>query len=93
MKSIVIPSDKKDLSTPAILLMALTEKALNQGEDINKVLNAFINSIPEDILSSNDKKARKRQFKALSERIQSSEISEFDMSEQIKESLNHEKEE
>lgn len=83
MKSIEMPSTKKELFTSDIILLALAEVSLNQGKDPKKLIYSFIKAIPEEVLSTEDKKARKKQVKALLEKIHASEVSGFDVSEKF----------
>jgi hypothetical protein len=83
MKSIEMPSSKKELYSSDIILLTLAEIALNQGKDTKKLIHAFIKAIPENVLSSEDKKARRKQIKVLLEKVHSSGASEFDISEQL----------
>lgn len=84
MKSIEIPSTKKELYSSDIILLTLAEVALNQGTDPKKLIHSFIKAIPEAVLTTEDKKARRRQIKALLGKVHSSYISEFDISEHLK---------
>ena len=83
MKSIEIPSTKKELFSSDIILLTLAEIALNQGTDLKKLIHSFIKAIPEEVLNSEDKKARRKQIKALLEKVHSSCINEFDISKLI----------
>lgn len=87
MKSIEIPSSKKDLSSGNIILLAMAEMALNEGKDLKNMIHSLLKSIPEEVLSSEDKKARRKQIKAMLEKIHSSENSEYDLSVQLAEAL------
>ena len=90
MKNVIIPKDKKDLSTADILALAISEESINQGhplEDVKKLLYAKINSVPDEVLTIADKKARKRQIKQLLDKIQESPESKWDLSAKIQEAL------
>ena len=89
MKSIVIPSTKKELFTSDIILLTLAEIALNQGIDIKKLIHSFIKSIPEEVLTAEDKKARRKKVKELLEKVQSSIKSEFDITDNLTNVLYH----
>ncbi len=89
MKSIEIPSTKKELSSGNIILLALAEIALNQGKDLKKLIDNYIKAIPEEVLNSEDKKARRKQIKSMLAKVHSSEMNEFDISEQLAEALNN----
>lgn len=90
MKSLVTPENKKDLSTPDIVMLALAEVQINAGEslqEVKKMLYAKINSIPDEVLSKSDKDARKRQIKALLEKIQEEQNSKWDLSKKLEDVL------
>lgn len=90
MKSIILPSDKKDLSTADILALEIAEQSINSGrplESLKKMLYSRINSIPDEVLTSADKAARKRQVKILLEKLKESPESQWDLSEQIQKAL------
>ena len=91
MKSLITPTNKKDLSTPDIVMLALAEVQINAGEslqEIKKMLYAKINSIPEEVLSKPDKDSRKRQIKSLLEKLQEEPTSQWDLSKKLEEALN-----
>lgn len=93
MKSIILPDNKKDLSTADILAITFAEQSLNEGqplEALKKILYGRINSIPDEVLSRPDKDARKRQVKALLDKIKESPQSKWDLSEQIQKTLENE---
>ncbi len=86
MKSIVIPTNKKDLSSADIVLFTLAEWRLNEGdtvEEVKKVLYSRINSIPAGTLSVADKKARKRQIKTMLNKVEASTESKWDLSDKL----------
>lgn len=87
MKSIEIPSTKKDLSSGNIILLALAEIAMNEGKDLKNLIHNYIRAIPDEVLSSEDKKARRKQIKTMLTKVHSSENSEFDISAQLTEAL------
>ena len=90
MKNFIVPNNKKDLSTSDIIAFELLEMNLDEGktaEEVKKMLYARINSFSDDILSKSDKDARKRQIKALIEKIQVSEDSKWDLSEKLSQAL------
>ena len=90
MRSIIYPNNKKDLCTADILALSYAEEVMKGGttiEGLRKALYARINSIPKEILSKQDKDARKRQIKALLGKLKESEISEWDLSEKIQQVL------
>lgn len=90
MRSIIYPKNKKDLCTADILALSYAEEVMKGGTTIDglrKVLYARINAIPVEILSKQDKDARKRQIKALLGKLKESEMSEWDLSEKIQQAL------
>ena len=90
MKNYIEPNNKKDLSTSDIIVFELLEGNLNEGknaEEVKKMLYARINSISDEILSKSDKDARKRQIKALIDKIQESPESKWDLSAKLSEAL------
>lgn len=90
MKSLIIPTSKKDLSSADIVMLTLAETQINAGEslqEIKKMLYDKINAIPESVLSKADKDSRKRQIKALLEKLQESPESEWDLSGKLAEAL------
>lgn len=90
MKSIIIPENKKDLSTADILALTYAEESINEGrtlDELRKVLYSRINAIPDDVLTKSDKDARKRQVKTLLDKLQESPESKWDLSEKIQEAL------
>lgn len=90
MKSIILPQDKKDLSTADILALTFAEQSINEGkplEDLKKILYSRINSIPDEVLTKADKDARKRQVKNLLEKLKQSPESKWDLSQQIQKAL------
>ena len=90
MRNIILPDNKKDLSTADILAITIAEQALNEGqplEALKKILYARINSIPEEVLTKADKDLRKRQVKKILEKLKESPESRWDLSEQIQKAL------
>ena len=82
MKNLILPTEKKDISTADIIMIELVESKINEGcsiHEIKKMLYGRINTFTET-LSENDKKARKRQIKALIDKLSESDISEWDLS-------------
>lgn len=91
MKSLLIPNDKKDLSTPDLLVRNNVARGINEGmtiEEIKKELYAEINSYPEEVLSKADKDHRKRQIKSLLEKLKLADKSQWDISDRLAEVLN-----
>lgn len=90
MKNYIEPNNKKDLSTPDIIVLELLQDNLDNGrtaEEVKKMLYTRVNSIPDEILTKADKDARKRQIKALISKIQESPESKWDLSEKLAEEL------
>ena len=90
MKNLLTPKDKKDLSTPDILVLDIVEKAINEGtgiSEVKKMLYNRINSISDNILSKADKDYRKRQIKVLLEKVKEEPESKWDLSAKIEEAL------
>lgn len=90
MKNIILPKDKKDLSTTDIIALALSEESINQGntiESVKKMLYAKINAIPDEILTKSDKDARKRKISQVLSKFRESPESKWDLSDKIQEAL------
>lgn len=92
MKNIVTPAEKKEYQAIDIILSTLVEEALNKGktlQEVKKSLYSRINST--SILSTDDKKNRKRQILAHLARLKEEEKSDWDLTEKIEEKLEGEK--
>lgn len=90
MRTLITPTSKKNLSTSDIVMLALAEAQMNAGEslqEVKRMLYDRINGIPEVVLSKADKDSRKRQVKALVDKIKESPESEWDLSEKILDAL------
>ena len=90
MKTIVTPSNKKDLGSADIVLLSLAELQINEGislEELKKILYDKINSIPDEVLTKADKDSRKRQIKAMLDKIVEEPESRWDLSEKLTEAL------
>lgn len=88
MKTIISPTDKADLHTLDFFAIELVETKMNEGktlEEVRKILYDRINS--SSVLSKADKDARKRQVKATLEKFQQSEISEWDLKEELRQAI------
>lgn len=86
MKSLLLPNDKKDLSTSDLFAGVLTEFALDNGKDladVKKMLYDKVNSIPDTLFSDCDKKARKRQIRATLDKLEEAPQSQWDLSEKL----------
>lgn len=93
MKTIVTPTNKKDLGTSSIILLALAESEINNGttlQEVKKMLYDKINLISDDILSKADKDSRKRQIKSILDKIKESPESKWDLSKKLEEALSKE---
>lgn len=86
MKSIIMPTNKKDLTTPDIMALAFLEDGMHR-EELKKLLYAKVNSISDDILSKSDKDARKRQIKKLIDKLEDEPQSKWDLSAEISKAL------
>ena len=87
MKTIELPTNKSELSSADIILLSLAEVSINQGIDLKRTLFEKINSIPENILNMEDKKARRRQINKLLERIETAPKSMYDLSDLLASAL------
>ena len=88
MKSILIPTDKKDYSGVDIFALRLVEKEINQGktiDDVRKDLYAMINS--NELLAKTDKDSRKRYVKTILGKIKEEPESKWDLSAQLEQAL------
>jgi hypothetical protein len=75
--------NKKDLSTSDILITALADERLLEGNTLKEVKESLfnrINALPDEVLTEADKKARKRQITALLKKIRVSPESIWDLS-------------
>ena len=90
MRSIIIPNNKKDLTTADILLLTMAEEVVNEGrtrEELKKVLYAKINSIPDCVLTKSDKDFRKAQIRKLLSNIKEAPQSIYDLSMELQKAL------
>lgn len=90
MANIIEPTNKADLSTASIIAMVLAEDSLNSSktlQEVKKMLYARINSFPDEVLSKADKDSRKRQIKAILDKMQEADTSKWDLSEKLAEVL------
>jgi hypothetical protein len=84
MKSIIRPTEKKNLYALDIVVIELVEKLMAEGhkiEEIKKILYDRVNSSP--VLTKSDKDARKKQLKVTFDKLKVSEVSGWDLSERI----------
>ena len=82
MKSIKQPTNKANLTSADIVVRQLVEDKINQGQtlkEIKKELYKSISTLPDCLLNINDKKARKRQIKALIDKIEEEDYSKWDL--------------
>ena len=87
MRSIEMPTSKKDLSSGEIILLTLAEQACNEGKDLKELLYNKINSIPESVLNHEDKKKRKQKINIMLGKVGKSSKSEYDISDLLESSL------
>ena len=90
MANIIVPTNKKDLSTATIFAMVLAEHNLNESrtlQEVKKMLYARINSISDDVLSKSDKDSRKRQINSILDKMQEADTSKWDLSQKLAEAL------
>jgi hypothetical protein len=88
--AIITPSNKKGLSTAKILALELSEEAISQGHpatSVKKKLYAKINDIPDEVLTKQDKDARKRQIREIFDKIQEAPDSKWNLLRKIQEAL------
>jgi hypothetical protein len=89
MKAIEIPNKKNELSSGLIILIELAETMQDKGKgEIKKILFDRINSIPEEVLSLEDRKARKRQINTMLGKIGEASTSKYDLTELLCAALN-----
>lgn len=81
------PKNKKYVSCATLPLMLAKEYAIRLGVDCNEGLMQLIKEFPESTLTKDDKKARMRQIKANMKRITSLGVSQYDISEDLSNSL------
>ena len=86
MANVEAPTSKADLSTASIIALVLVEDSLNESkslQEVKKMLYNRINSFPDEVLSKSDKDARKRQVKAILEKMKEADTSKWDLSKQL----------
>lgn len=83
-----IPDNKKDLSASMLPLLVLKDLETIHGFNMEDLLIQKLKAIPEEVLTSEDRKARKRQLrKMLSLTANTTTDSPFDVSTRLKEVL------
>lgn len=90
MKSIICPTNKKDLFSIDIVLIELAETLINNSISLGKVKKALynrINSFSNEELTKTDKDSRKRQIKLRISKLRVAENSKWDLSELIDKAL------
>lgn len=90
MANVVEPTSKADLSTASIIALALVEDSLNESktiQEVKKMLYNRINSYPDEVLSKADKDSRKRQVKAILNKMREADTSKWDLSQQLAQAL------
>lgn len=88
MKTLIQPTEKANYKTLDIFAIELIEAKLNEGAtlaEIKKMLYARINA--SAILNNADKDARKRQVKQIFDKMQLSEDSVWDISQQLRKAI------
>ena len=95
MRTLETPTDKRNLRTPDILTIMLAEEYMNNHdcgpEEAKKALFQRINAIGEETLTKADKDARKRQIRALFDKLEEAAQSEYDLSNKLAAALDSEK--
>lgn len=91
MRTLETPTDKRNLRTQDLLAIMLAEEYMNNHncspDEARKALFERINAMSEEILSKADKDARKRQLRTIFGKMQEAAQSEFDLNEELAESL------
>lgn len=91
MKSIIPPKVKSNLHAIDIFALELVENKLNEGRTIPEVKRLLYDRInASDLLSKADKDARKRQIKAILDKLEESSESKWDLSQKIDEAISEE---
>ncbi|HBG71783.1 MAG: hypothetical protein A2W93_06270 [Bacteroidetes bacterium GWF2_43_63] len=80
IKSVEIPMNKKHLKTDNLLMLALAEVSGNIGKSPKDLAYGILNQIPDEVLSPNDKKARRAQIRKLLKQISTDITSKYDLS-------------
>lgn len=91
MKTLETPTDKKNLTTQDLLALAYVEEYMNahdcSPDEAKKRLYERINAVEDRTLTSDDKKARKRQINALFGKMKVAETSEYELGGKLEEAL------
>ncbi|WP_019988815.1 hypothetical protein [Rudanella lutea] len=83
-----MPTNKKDLSASMLPLLVLKDLELQYGFNTEELLIEKLKTMPEEVLTTEDRKARKRQLrKMLSLLMPETSNSPFDVSEQLRQAL------
>ncbi len=88
MRTLIQPTNKKDLSALDIVLSVLVEGMMSQGlpvEEVRKRLYSYINR--QDALTRQDKDSRKATIRKAFGKLQESEESQWDLTHKIEEAL------
>lgn len=88
--SVPLPDDKSKLSTANIVLAFAQRIAQDSGINAEDQLRKLITSIPSDVFTKEDRKARKRQLGKMFAEISTSGQSSFDLSELLRQKLDTE---
>lgn len=90
MKTLIAPTNKKDLSSADIIALTFAEEGLQAGKsigDIKKLIYSRIDAISEDVLNIYDKRARKAQINGLLKKLQEAPESKYDLCNQLASAL------
>lgn len=87
MRTLELPTSKKDLSSTDIITQAFVESFMNvEGkslQDAKRRLFQRINELPDNLLTKADKDARKRQINAIFDKLKETDSSPWDLTEKI----------
>lgn len=87
MRSIETPLNKKDLKADTIALSYAVEVGLNNGKSVEEIKSELYDKINALPLSAKDKDNRKARIKKLLSRLKEASISEWDLYEKIRASI------
>jgi hypothetical protein len=82
-----IPKNKRDLSTPVVILIAAMKAEAVYGFDLEELIYQTLSSFDKSILTKDDKGARRKQIKTYLKALKGEKKSEYDISEELKISL------
>ena len=91
MRTFETPTDKKHLSTQDLLTRFFVEEYINNHdsspEDAKRVAYERINAVDDNVLTAEDKKARKRQINALFGKLILSDASTYELTDKMEAAL------